>query len=149
VLFGKIASVYFIRKKYLYFSVGNGRPREPRHCLCLLYQRAFVPYRILSLSGKFTQNDDCRIFQTSSLTGRAVFSVGFSRAETGRRVSYGDAVKHISLSRCASPRAHCRLIRQIKPPLSTHNCSVCARTVSVCVWSVCLCVVASAFIQYE
>ena len=27
VLFYKIASVYFVRKTYLYFSVGNGQPR--------------------------------------------------------------------------------------------------------------------------
>ena len=43
VLFDKIASVYFIWRIYLYFSIGNGQPREP--ALCQLYQRTFVPYR--------------------------------------------------------------------------------------------------------
>ena len=43
VLFDKIASVYFILKKiYLYFSIGNGGPREP--ALCQLYRHNFVPY---------------------------------------------------------------------------------------------------------
>ena len=41
VLFDKIASVYFIRKIYLYFSVGNGQPEEP--ALCQLYRHSFVP----------------------------------------------------------------------------------------------------------
>jgi len=41
VLFDKIASVYFICKKILYFSIGNGQPREP--ALCQLYRRTFVP----------------------------------------------------------------------------------------------------------
>jgi len=31
--FTKIASVYFIRKAYLYFSAGNGQPREPSNCI--------------------------------------------------------------------------------------------------------------------
>ena len=44
VLFDKIASVYFIWKIYLslYFSIGNGQPREP--ALCQLYRHTFVPY---------------------------------------------------------------------------------------------------------
>ena len=42
VSFGKIASVYFILKMYLYFSNGNGQPREP--ALCQLYRHTFVPY---------------------------------------------------------------------------------------------------------
>jgi len=32
VLFDKIATVYIIRKIYLYLSIGNGRPME--HALC-------------------------------------------------------------------------------------------------------------------
>ena len=40
--FDKIASVYFIGKIYLYFSIGNGQPREP--ALCRLYRHTFVPY---------------------------------------------------------------------------------------------------------
>ena len=44
VLFDKIASVYFIRKIYLYFSIGNGQPMEP--ALCQLYRHTFVPYTI-------------------------------------------------------------------------------------------------------
>ena len=42
VVFDKIASVYFIWKIYLYFSIGNGQPREP--ALCQLYRHTFVPY---------------------------------------------------------------------------------------------------------
>ena len=42
VLFGKMASVYFIWKIYLYFSVGKCQPREP--ALCQLYRHTFVPY---------------------------------------------------------------------------------------------------------
>jgi len=42
VLFDKIASVYFIRKIYLYFSIGNGQPMEP--ALCQLYRHRFVRY---------------------------------------------------------------------------------------------------------
>jgi len=42
VLFDKIASIYFFRKIYEYFSVGNGQSREP--ALCQLYRRTFVPY---------------------------------------------------------------------------------------------------------
>jgi len=45
VLFDKIASVYFIWKIYLYFSIGNGQPREP--ALCQLYRHTFVPYTSL------------------------------------------------------------------------------------------------------
>ena len=41
VLFDKIASVYFLWKIHLYFSVGNGQPREP--ALRQLYRRTFVP----------------------------------------------------------------------------------------------------------
>ena len=36
VLFDKIVSVYFIRKIYRYFSIGNGQPTEP--ALCQLYR---------------------------------------------------------------------------------------------------------------
>ena len=35
---------YFTRKMYLYFSIGNGQPREP--ALCQLYRYTFVPYSI-------------------------------------------------------------------------------------------------------
>ena len=41
-LFDKIASVYFIWKIYLYFSIGSGQSREP--ALCQLYRHTFVPY---------------------------------------------------------------------------------------------------------
>ena len=41
VLFDKIASEYFIWKIYLYFSIGNGQPREP--ALYQLYRHTFVP----------------------------------------------------------------------------------------------------------
>jgi len=40
VLFDKIAYVYLIWKRYLYFSVGNGQPREP--ALCQLYRHTCV-----------------------------------------------------------------------------------------------------------
>ena len=40
VMFDKIASVYFIWKINLYFSVGNGQPMEP--ALCQLYWHTFV-----------------------------------------------------------------------------------------------------------
>jgi len=40
VPFDKIAFVYFIWKIYLYFSIGNGEPREP--ALCQLYRHTFV-----------------------------------------------------------------------------------------------------------
>jgi len=43
VPFDKIASAYFIRKVYLYFSIGNGQPGEP--ALCQLYRHTFVTYR--------------------------------------------------------------------------------------------------------
>jgi len=42
VPFDKIALVCFIRKIYLYFSVGDGQPREP--ALCQLYRHTFVPH---------------------------------------------------------------------------------------------------------
>jgi len=42
VLFDKIASVYFIWKTHLHFSIGNSQPREPT--LCQLYQRTYVPH---------------------------------------------------------------------------------------------------------
>jgi len=42
VVFDKIASVYIIGEIYLYFSTGNGQPREP--ALCQLYRHTFVPY---------------------------------------------------------------------------------------------------------
>ena len=41
MLLDKVVPVYFIWKIYLYFSIGNGQPREP--ALCKLY-RHFVPY---------------------------------------------------------------------------------------------------------
>ena len=41
VLLDIIASVYIIWKMYLYFSVGNGQPRE--RALCKLYRHTFVP----------------------------------------------------------------------------------------------------------
>jgi len=41
-MFYKIASVCFISKIYLYFSIGNGQPREP--ALCQLYRHTFVSY---------------------------------------------------------------------------------------------------------
>jgi len=44
-LFDKIASVYFIWKIYLYFSIGNGQPGEP--ALCQLYRHTFVHYSTL------------------------------------------------------------------------------------------------------
>ena len=43
----KIASVYFVRKIYLYFSIGNGQPRET--ALCQLYRHTFVPYKTRQL----------------------------------------------------------------------------------------------------
>jgi len=42
VLFDKIVSVYFVWKKYLYYSIGCGQPREPGPCQ--LYRRTSVPY---------------------------------------------------------------------------------------------------------
>jgi len=45
VLFDKIASEYFIWKIYLYFSIGNGQPREP--ALCQLYLHTFVPHWLI------------------------------------------------------------------------------------------------------
>jgi len=42
VLFDEIASVYYIWKIYLHFSIGNGQPMEP--ALCQLNRRTFVPY---------------------------------------------------------------------------------------------------------
>jgi len=45
VLFDKVASVYFVWKVYLYFSIGNGRqPRKP--ALCQLYRHTFVSYSL-------------------------------------------------------------------------------------------------------
>ena len=43
MLFGEIASVYFIWKIYLYLSIGNGQTRKP--ALCQLYRHIFAPYR--------------------------------------------------------------------------------------------------------
>jgi len=40
VLFDKTVSVYFVGEIYLYFSIGNGQPREP--ALSQLYRRTFV-----------------------------------------------------------------------------------------------------------
>jgi len=40
VLFDKIASVHFIWKMYLYFSIVNGQPREP--ALCQLYRHTIA-----------------------------------------------------------------------------------------------------------
>ena len=52
VLFDKNASVYFTRKTYLYFSVGNGQPTEP--ALCRLYwHTSFVPHSHGYLIGQF------------------------------------------------------------------------------------------------
>ena len=48
VLFDKIASIYFIRKIYLYSSIGNDQPREP--ALCQLYRHTFVPYAFSALT---------------------------------------------------------------------------------------------------
>jgi len=42
VMYDKMASVFFIRKIYLYFSIGNGYPWEP--ALCQVYRHTFVPY---------------------------------------------------------------------------------------------------------
>jgi len=42
VLFDKIAFVYFIWEIYLYFSIGNGEPRQP--ALCQMYRHTFFPY---------------------------------------------------------------------------------------------------------
>ena len=44
-LFDKIASVYFIWKIYLYFSIGNCQPRKP--ALCQLYRHTFVTYTLV------------------------------------------------------------------------------------------------------
>jgi len=40
VLFDRIDSLYISWKIHLYFSIGNGQPREP--ALCQLYRRTFV-----------------------------------------------------------------------------------------------------------
>ena len=42
VLFDEIASLYFIWKVYLYFSIGNGQPNEL--VLCQLFRHTFIPY---------------------------------------------------------------------------------------------------------
>ena len=42
VPFDKIVSKHFTSKIYLYFSIGNGQPREP--ALCQLYRHTFIPY---------------------------------------------------------------------------------------------------------
>ena len=60
VLFDKIVSVYFIWNISLYFSTGNGQPREPALCgPCQWYRHAFVLYGlvlcILSLMFKLTR----------------------------------------------------------------------------------------------
>ena len=38
----KLLPCILFEKKYLYFSMGNGQPREP--ALCQLYRHIFVPY---------------------------------------------------------------------------------------------------------
>ena len=50
VVFDKIASVHFILKIYLYFSTGNGQPRET--ALWQLYRHTFVPYCYQKWSGR-------------------------------------------------------------------------------------------------
>jgi len=65
VLFDKIASVYFIYKIYLYFSSGNGQPREP--ALCQLYRHTFVPYFRLADGALFVQKKVVRLRQQSCL----------------------------------------------------------------------------------
>ena len=57
--FDKIASVHFSWKIYLYFSIGNGRPRKPTLCqlyrkptLCQLYRHTFVPCVDTAASGR-------------------------------------------------------------------------------------------------
>jgi len=62
VLFDKITSVYFIWKIYLYFSIGNGQPREP--ALCQLYRHTFVTYWLQTLQ------------RTTSLSCKHVYSNG-------------------------------------------------------------------------
>jgi len=39
--------MFYLKEKYLYFSIGNGQPREPT--LCQLYRHTFVPYVCRSL----------------------------------------------------------------------------------------------------
>ena len=46
VLFDKIASVYFFRKMYLYFSIGNDQPRKP--ALCQLYRPPSFPIAVMA-----------------------------------------------------------------------------------------------------
>jgi len=45
VLFDKILPYILFAKYILYFSIGNGQPKEP--ALCQLYQHTFVPYMFL------------------------------------------------------------------------------------------------------
>jgi len=60
VPFDKIASVYFIWKIYrpIYFSVGNGQPRQP--ALCQLYRHTFVPYQLQYTTDSRTDEVACR-----------------------------------------------------------------------------------------
>ena len=48
VLFDKIATVYFSGKIYLYFSTGNGQPREP----CSIVPVGSAHFRSLALPGR-------------------------------------------------------------------------------------------------
>ena len=73
VLFDKNASVYFILKIYLYFSVGNGHPREPAPCQ--LY-RQFHSQCAASYDGPFlvctAESNQIRAVPLASL--RALFA---------------------------------------------------------------------------
>jgi len=57
VLFDRIATVYFTRKIYLYFSIRNGQPREP--ALCQLYRHTFAPSWKSGLESRIYQCLDC------------------------------------------------------------------------------------------
>jgi len=51
-----MASVYFISKKiYLYFSIGNGQPRDP--ALCQLYRHTFDPHDDMTLADKGAEHE--------------------------------------------------------------------------------------------
>ena len=90
VRFDKIALVYFIRRKYKYFSVGNGQPREP--ALCQNCRRNFVDHiHGLAACKLVTAAESCL------------------ETEISAALSWADLARHVSCMRICDCRIFCLL----------------------------------------
>ena len=106
--FVKLLSDIFLKKIYLYFSIGNGQPGEL--ALCQLYRHTFVPYAPFATGNKHTGHDACRFLGCQWFCLNADSVRQPIRVDQLRQVSHTWTMNSWKWLRCRRWRPGCRAI---------------------------------------